>query len=75
MTTAGMNSAKNFVEPRRAAKHGVLTGDDLRLGLYAGGNERGDEVTRAHVLGERAADCFGDVVREFRRGHRGPSLR
>ena len=70
----------HLVEPGPAAEHGILAGNHGRVGLETRRHERGGEIARADILGQRAAYLIRQVGRNlyrlvaFKMANRGSGL-
>src|SRR5690348_4507282 len=62
--------AKALLRPRRAGKHRVLATNDVRVGARVGIDQRGGDIARTDVFGERARDIVADACKRRRCGPR-----
>src|SRR5690242_16193517 len=61
---------KTFVGPRCAGKHRILAANDARTGMRVTVDQRGGDIARADILGERARNIFADACKRRRCGPR-----
>jgi hypothetical protein len=68
---AGVDLAKRFIEPRRAADDGRLARDHVSRSETVRRNKPGGEIAATDVFGQRSPNGGGDVVGKGRHGSRG----